>query len=162
MKPFDENLLKALGKKFTTSQTTIAVAESVTSGALQLALSSIPNASNFFQGGITAYNLGQKYKHLHVEPIHASRVNCVSAQVAEQMAIYASQLFQSDWSIGITGYASPVPESGNKLFAHYAIAFKGKIKSSGKIIPKSDTPEDIQFEYADFVLRKLKGPGINN
>ena len=39
---------------------TIAVAESLTSGHLQVALASAENASEFFQGGITVYNLGQR------------------------------------------------------------------------------------------------------
>lgn len=50
---------------------TLAVAESVTSGHLQAAISVAENASSFFQGGITAYNLGQKCRHLNIEPLHA-------------------------------------------------------------------------------------------
>ncbi|MFT3750464.1 MAG: hypothetical protein QM768_19275 [Agriterribacter sp.] len=35
-------------------------------------------------------------------------------------------LFTSNWEIGITGYASPVPESGQALFVYYAIACYNK------------------------------------
>ena len=82
MEIFNENELKKIGKKLIEGKYTIAVAESVTSGILQFALSSIPDASKFYQGGITAYNIGQKYSHLKVEPIHALSVNCVSQKVA--------------------------------------------------------------------------------
>src|SRR5690606_38898282 len=54
---------------------TIAVAESVTSGLMQVAFSSAQGAIGFYQGGITAYNIAQKYKHLNVEPIYALACN---------------------------------------------------------------------------------------
>jgi len=47
---------------------TLAVAESVTSGHLQAAFSSADQATNFFQGGITAYNVGQKARQLCYKP----------------------------------------------------------------------------------------------
>ena len=50
---------------------TIAVAESLTAGLLQFALAAAEGASGYFQGGITVYNLGQKSRHLHIDPIDA-------------------------------------------------------------------------------------------
>lgn len=38
-----------------TTGETVAVAESVTSGMLQLAFSQMPNASMFYKGGMTAF-----------------------------------------------------------------------------------------------------------
>ena len=49
MKPFDEKKLISIGGKILKSKQTIAVAESVTSGLLQFALSCIPEAARFFQ-----------------------------------------------------------------------------------------------------------------
>ncbi|HEX5027059.1 MAG TPA: CinA family protein [Agriterribacter sp.] len=57
----------------------------------------------FFQGGITAYNLAQKYKHPGVKPLHALLVNGVSQMVANEMAWQSCLLFASHSSIGITG-----------------------------------------------------------
>lgn len=155
MELFNRKNLDTIGKKLLKKKQTIAVAESVTSGLLQLALSSITDASLFYHGGITAYNLAQKFKHLQIEPIHAKSVNCVSAKVAEQMAIGICTLYSSDWGVGITGYASPVPESGQKVFAYYAIAYKGKIKSKGKISAAKDEAMSLQVKYADTVIGKL-------
>jgi len=152
---FDTVTLKRIGKKLLAKEQTIAVAESVTAGMFQLALSTLPDATKFFQGGITTYNLGQKYKHLHVEPIHAQAVNCVSPMVATQMALSVLPLFQSDWSIAVTGYATPVPESGNKVFAYFPVARAGRIKLNGKIIPKEKTPLKIQEEYISVVCKRL-------
>ncbi len=114
---FDETVLHQIKDQLIRKNQTIAVAESVTAGLLQLALASAEEAVRFFQGGITAYNLGQKYKHLNVEPVHAELCNCVDRVVAVEMARNVTDLFRSDWGIAITGYATPVPESGHQLFA---------------------------------------------
>ena len=136
---------------------TVAVAESVTSGLLQFALSRAEFAANFYQGGITTYNLGQKSRHLLIDPIHALSCNSVSEKVARDMALNVCHLFTSDWGIGITGYASPVPESGNKLFAWYAISYRGNIVVTKKINPKKDEPPKIQELYVTHLLKDLAG-----
>src|SRR3954469_8414198 len=105
-KLFNDDLLQSIGKKLHAKEQTIAISESVTSGLLQFAFSNIKDAEKFYQGGITAYNIGQKYKHLNVETIHAIGVNCVSQKIADEMALNVISLFNSDWGIGITGYAS--------------------------------------------------------
>ena len=157
MEHFKTRQLEDIGKYLRKKKQTIAVAESVTSGLLQFALSTIPLAATFYQGGLTAYNLGQKVRHLQVEPVHAQEVDCVSAKVAKEMALAASLEFTSDWSVAITGYATPVPESGNKLFAYYAIAFKGRVKASGKINLRQLPPMDVQVMYVNRIIEKLAG-----
>ncbi|PVD50884.1 damage-inducible protein CinA [Terrimonas sp.] len=112
---------------------TIAVAESVTAGLLQFCLSLATNASKFFQGGITAFNLGQKARHLLVEPIQAETDNCVSEFTAAAMALEVCRMFSSQWGIGVTGYASPVPESRNAIFCYYAIVKNQCLIKKGKI-----------------------------
>jgi len=134
---------------------TIAVAESVTAGQLQFQLSQAAGAEEFFQGGITTYNIGQKCMHLNVEPIHAKACNCVSERVATEMALNVCSLFRSDWGIGVTGYATPVPESGNKLFCYFAIVHNGKLRHAGKLSPEHSTPANIQRWYAIQVIRLL-------
>ncbi|MEX2235215.1 MAG: CinA family protein [Cyclobacteriaceae bacterium] len=135
---------------------TLGVAESVTSGHIQAAFSLATDASKFFQGGITAYNLGQKSRHLHVNPIHATACNSVSDLIADQMAVHALSLFSSDWSIGITGYASPLPELGIKdLFAFYSIAFRGKIAHRGKVECEDKGLYQVQVSFARQVVREF-------
>src|SRR5689334_221261 len=88
---------RRIGKLLCARKETIAVAESVTSGQLQTFLSLPDRAMDFFQGGLTAYNLGQKTKHLDVDPIHAFACNCVSERVASEMANNIRLMFNSDW-----------------------------------------------------------------
>ncbi len=136
---------------------TIAVAESVTAGYLQAALSIADNALQFFQGGITAYNIGQKCRHLHIDPIYALSCNCVSEKVANEMAINVTKSFISDWGMAITGYASKVPEmSINSLFAYYAICYKNEIVETKKIYAEDDSDAiHAQLYYANETLNRL-------
>jgi PncC family amidohydrolase len=131
---------------------TIAVAESVTSGVLQQMFSDMAEAEHFYQGGITTYNVGQKYRHLQVEPIHALSCNCVSAKVAEQMALNVCDLFNSDWGISTTGYSAPVRESGNKRFCYYSICYKGVVRAAGRTEAAKMTPAKAQEVYAQAVI----------
>jgi nicotinamide-nucleotide amidase len=138
------------------SKQTLSVAESVTSGHLQAALSLADGATEFFQGGITAYNITQKTKLLHVDHIHALRCNCVSDKISEQMALQCARLFSSDWAIGITGYATPIPELGiQDLFAHYAIAFQNRVVKTNKIHSAKKSALDVQIDYTEIVLKQF-------
>jgi nicotinamide-nucleotide amidase len=135
---------------------TIAVAESVTSGHLQAAFSLAKNAREFYQGGITAYNVGQKTKHLSVEPIHALRIDCVSEVVSQQMALNVTKLFSCDYGVGITGYAAKVPEKGiDRPFAYFSISLKGNILLSKKIEAEGEEGLEAQLYYTRIVLVAL-------
>ena len=132
---------------------TLAVAESVTSGHLQVAMSTAEDASIFFQGGITTYNIHQKYVQLHIDPTHAISCNCVSSQVSEEMAENVCKLFGSDWGIGITGYATPVPSDPSMpLYALASIAFKGRAIKTDVLIAESEDPFSVQVEYVNKIL----------
>jgi nicotinamide-nucleotide amidase len=152
---FNLEQINQIKSKLAERSETIAVAESVTAGLLQLALSSAEDARDYFQGGITVYNLGQKARHLLVEPIHAEASNCVSEKVARQMSMEVTRLFQSNWGVAITGYASPAPESGNRMFAYYSFVNNGVVVHSGLIEPVSSGFPDVQLEYVNKLVREL-------
>lgn len=154
---YDKDLLKEISKKLLESGEKIAVAESVTSGLLQNTFSQMNKAMDFFKGGITAYTIDSKIKLLNVNLQEAAKTNCVSAQIADEMAQNISKMFQTEWSIAITGYASPVKESDFELFAYYSVYHIGKIVSSQKIeLPKTNSPEEAQNIYVQKVLNDLK------
>lgn len=153
---YNEVMLNDIKDNLKAYQETLSVAESVTSGHLQAAFSASREASNYFQGGITVYNIGQKCRHLSVEPIYADKCNCISEEVAKQMALKVNEMFLSTFGIGITGYATKIPEKGiNNLFAFYAIAYKNEIIQSGKILAKKEKSIDVQVDYANQVIEAL-------
>jgi nicotinamide-nucleotide amidase len=149
---FDSASFESIGEILLSNQETISVAESVTAGMLQTALSGIPDASGFFNGGITTYNLSQKVEHLKVDANHALSCNCVSERVATEMAINACSLFASDWGISITGYATPVEESGNKLYAYYSIVHQAAVIRTGHLQPDVQEPFEVQRWYTNRLL----------
>jgi nicotinamide-nucleotide amidase len=104
---------------------TLAVAESLTAGHVQTRIAAVSGASNYFLGGITAYSLGQKVKHLGVNRAHARKVDCVSQRVAVEMAQGACVLFGADLAVATTGYAEPNPKARLKTpLAWWAICHR--------------------------------------
>jgi PncC family amidohydrolase len=149
--------LDIIRKTLVAGNETLGVAESVTAGNLQAAFSLAEEATEFFQGGLTLYNTGQKARHLFIDPILAERTNCVSDKIAQSMAKGACKFFSSDWGIGITGYAAPVPAWNvkNTLFAWYAVAHGDMIVLTEKIEIKKREMAKVQQFYVRTVLKKM-------
>lgn len=104
---------------------TLGVAESVTCGRLQARIGAIPGASRFFVGGLTAYTLDEKVRHLGVDRATAKSANCVSREIAEQMARGACVFFNCDLALATTGYAEPSVEWNiPQPFAWWALAHR--------------------------------------
>jgi nicotinamide-nucleotide amidase len=139
---------------------TLAVAESITCGCVQARVGETSGASNYFLGGITAYTLDQKVRHLQVDRTAARRVKCVSATVAEQMARGACALFESDLGIATTGYAEASPDDDvADPFAWWALAHRRRGKfvtvRNGRVECPGATRVDAQMIVADAVLAEL-------
>ncbi len=84
---------------------TVAVAESLTAGALAQELAATTNASSWFAGGIVAYRAESKFRLLSV-----SEGPVMSRQCAEEMARGARDLFAADVSVATTGVGGPGEE----------------------------------------------------
>lgn len=154
---FNRESVEKIRKPLLEKSETIAVAESVTAGLLQAALASAEEASKIFQGGMTVYNIGQKCRHLSIDPIHAMESNCVSGKMAKDMALSVAQSFTAHWGIGVTGYATPVPESGNKVFAHISIVH-GEKELVNRLVDAGDKIAlDAQLLYVHAALEALEG-----
>ncbi len=136
---------------------TISIAESVTSGFLQLAFSQMECAEQFYNGGLTTYTIGEKIKHLNIDPVEAKACNCVSQNITKTMALNVANMFETNWSIATTGFATPVPESDHQIYAYFAIAYHGKIILSERIElhPLTD-PLAAQHYYMEYVLGCLR------
>jgi nicotinamide-nucleotide amidase len=139
---------------------TLAAAESLTCGQVQARVGEISGASNFFLGGLTAYTLEQKVRHLGVDRTSARRVNSVSALIAEQMARGVCQLFGSDLGVATTGYAEPSAEDNvPSPFAWWALAHgrRGKFAMvrHGRVECPGATRVDTQRMVADALLTEL-------
>ncbi len=151
--------LKALMLR--TPPLTLAVVESMTCGWLQTRIGAVPGASDFFLGGLTAYELDQKVRHLGVDRTHATEVNAVSQTVADQMALGGCAFFKSDLVLSTTGYAEPYAAQGvTDPFAFWALAHVRHgsgpaIVQSGRITCPGINRVQAQQRVADEVLGEL-------
>src|SRR5215212_7236086 len=153
---FNSPTVDQIKQRLIDKKQSVSVAESVTAGFVQAALASAELALQFFEGGITTYNINQKVKHLHIDRKKGEECNCVSNITANEMAMGVCRLFETDWGIAVTGYATPVPESENKLFAFFSICFKEKIVVSERIDLSNESPEEAQLKYVDTILKKFQ------
>ncbi|MCS4167917.1 nicotinamide-nucleotide amidohydrolase family protein [Sphingobacterium paramultivorum] len=152
----DKDVIQRIGKLL--DRKTVATAESVTAGQLQFMLSQIENAAVNFKGGITAYTLEEKVNLLGIDKDEARECDCVSSQIAEDMALQASHLFNADFGIGVTGYATPVEESHFKLYAYFAISYKMQIIVSEKTeLSKNFLGAKAQQKYGENILVTFEG-----
>lgn len=140
---------------------TLAVAESLTSGHVQARVGAIPGASLFFLGGVTAYTLEEKVRLLGVERELAKRVNCVSAEVATQMAAGVCRLFGSTIGLATTGYAEPSPAEGVAApFAWWALVHsrggRAAARRGGRIECAGAGRVETQVRVAEAVMVELE------
>lgn len=101
-------------KKFT-----ISVAESITGAYLTSCFTRVKGSSKYFIGSITSYCLDMKVKLLGVNRDMASECNCVSEEVAKQMAKGVSEQMSSDIGIATCGYASSMSNISHELVSQY-------------------------------------------
>lgn len=84
---------------------TISTAESCTGGRIASAITARSGASNYFQGGLVAYQNEVKEQMLGVPAEMIAEYGVVSREVAEQMVKGACRLFHTDYALASTGYA---------------------------------------------------------
>lgn len=139
---------------------TLAVAESLTVGYVQTRVAALSGASEFFLGGITAYSLDQKVRHLGVDRAAANRVNSVSAEVAAQMARGVCRLFGADLGVATTGYAErSVADEVDDPFAWWALAWRGERGKfsirHGRVECPGASRVDVQIIVAEAAVAEL-------
>ncbi len=102
---------------------TLAVAESLTGGALGAALTAAPGASETFRGGVVAYAGDVKAGLLGVPADLLARVGAVDPEVARRMALGARDRLAATYAVATTGVAGPGPQDGRPAGeVHLAVA----------------------------------------
>jgi nicotinamide-nucleotide amidase len=144
----------------------LATAESLTGGLVAAAIVSVPGASEVFDGGLVAYNHELKSRLLKVDPAWLAAHGAINAEVAEQMAVGARELFGSDVGIGTTGVAGPAAADGVEPGSAYiaiavagqdmavrAVRLKGgRSRIRGRVVARA-------LELCEAALRQIPVPG---
>lgn len=136
---------------------TIATAESLTAGNIGALVASVSGSSAYFLGGDVVYNIDQKVSRLGVGRDHAASCNCVSAQVAREMAAGCRQALRADIALATTGYAEPWYEEGvlkHHAHAYYAINMRGVVLE-GMVEGGDRNRVEMQMYVARRVLERL-------
>jgi PncC family amidohydrolase len=92
----------------------MAVAESATGGLIGHWLTSVAGSSQYFWGGVIAYDNTVKLRLLGVRAETLSRWGAVSAAVALEMAAGACRALDVEVAISVTGIAGPTGATASK------------------------------------------------
>ncbi|WP_118973104.1 CinA family protein [Taibaiella koreensis] len=131
----------------------IAVAENITSGCLQMLLGSVEQAGEYFQGGITTCNNHQLSEQLGVDPIASDRKNEVNLSLTIEMARKVALQFNSEIGLAINGCVSNA--EGLYEPAYAAIVRLNKVIYAEKLVPMAKAPSAVPVEYAQRLIRIL-------
>ncbi len=101
----DIELAERLRVVMTERGKTVSTAESCTSGRIASTLTSVSGASDYFLGGLVAYQDDVKIAYLGVTAEMIAEHDVVSRDVVEQMVRGACRMFGSDYALASTGYA---------------------------------------------------------
>jgi nicotinamide-nucleotide amidase len=108
----DETLAATVLRVLAERTSTLAVAESLTGGALASAVVDVPGASTVLRGGVVAYATDLKGALLDVDAGLLDRVGAVHPDVAAAMARGVRTRLGATWGVGTTGVAGPDPQDG--------------------------------------------------
>lgn len=109
-----DTLSSVVGQLLQGGGETLSIAESCTGGWLGELLTEVAGSSNYFWGGVIAYEDSVKIQLLGVNAGDIAQFGAVSAPVARQMALGVQQRLGTSWGLSITGIAGPGGGSDSK------------------------------------------------
>lgn len=133
----------------------IAVAENITSGCLQMLLGSVEQAGEYFHGGLTVCNNDQLRQQLDLTSGVPTNKNAAGLVFTIEMARKVALKFNSE--IGIAIYGNMTSPEGLYEPAYAAIVRFNKIVYAEKLLPRAEAPSAIPVEYAQRIIRILAG-----
>ncbi|MDR2980360.1 MAG: competence/damage-inducible protein A [Bacteroidales bacterium] len=105
---FEDNQMEdEIGKKLRKIKKTLTLAESCTGGYIAHRITSVPGSSHYFKGSIVSYSNEIKRRILNVREVNLKKYGAVSEPVVSDMAINSMDLFDTDFSIAVSGIAGP-------------------------------------------------------
>jgi nicotinamide-nucleotide amidase len=133
----DEALVKEIADRAGHLGLTVATAESLTCGGVATRLGAGPSASEWFKGGVVAYDETVKFDVLGVEPGPVVTEAC-----AHQMAEGVRRLLGADVAVALTGVGGPDPAEGHPAgTVHLAIATPQGVRA--RALDLDGGPEEV-------------------
>ena len=92
----------------------ISTAESCTGGLVAARIVNVPGSSEYFMGGVVAYDNSIKMKILNVSTETLLKFGAVSEETAKEMVLGVKKLMNTECAISTTGIAGPTGETPEK------------------------------------------------
>jgi nicotinamide-nucleotide amidase len=141
----DDTLASVCGTLLKGAGATLAVAESCTGGGLGQFLTEVAGSSDYFKGGVIAYDNAVKIALLGVNAEDLAQQGAVSATVAEQMALGVRKALGTTWGVSITGIAGP---GGGSETKPVGLVYIGLAGPAGEV-------ESFEHRFSPFRERSL-------
>ena len=155
-------LEEQLGEELRKRKLTLAVAESCTGGLLGSRITDVAGSSEYFLGGVIAYQNEVKEALLHVSHDVIAAHGAVSPETANAMAIGCRGLFKCDIAVSITGIAGP---GGGTVEKPVGLVYIGLATSHGVISrrfqwdgSRMQNKESSVRAAIEMILAMLKSP----
>ena len=139
---------------------TVAVAESCTGGLLGKKLTDIAGSSDYFLGGVTAYDNRVKTQVLGVSAGLLADKGAVSEEVAAAMAEGVSRLLGADCALSTTGVAGP---AGGTEAKPVGLVYVGSVVKGVTLVEQMRLPgqrdqvrERAAYAALDLLRRRLR------
>ncbi|NLV72174.1 MAG: competence/damage-inducible protein A [Actinobacteria bacterium] len=155
----DESLAEVVGKLLRRIGCTVAVAESCTGGLVGKRITDMPGSSEYFLGGVTAYDNRIKTEVLGVPADVLAVRGAVSMELAAAMAEGVCRLTGADCALSTTGVAGPGGGSDDKPVG---LVYIGSVVKSVTSVERLHFPgqrehirERAAFAALDLLRRRL-------
>ncbi len=152
---FDQDTLqKVIGQLMTTQGKSISAAESCSGGYIAHLITSIPGSSNYFKGGVVAYDNKIKIDFLGVKVQTLEDFGSVSEETVTEMAKNVRIRFNTDIGIATSGIAGPDGGTDQKPVGTIWIAFaNGQLVTAKKLT--LGKLRDVNIKYSSNALLRL-------
>ncbi|MEE8324971.1 MAG: CinA family protein, partial [Candidatus Humimicrobiaceae bacterium] len=130
-------------------------------GLISSIITDTPGSSNFFIGGIVSYSNFSKKEILNIDKQLIDQKGVVSVEVCREMALSARSIFNSDYSVAVTGFAGPEHDKGELGLVYCCITGP---QDYIKVFEKRflGTRAEIKFRTVQFVLNELRNAILQN
>lgn len=149
-------IAERIGRRALAAGLRVAVAESLTSGAIATRLGAASQASSWFAGGVVAYAADVKFKVLNVDPGPV-----VTARCAAQLADGVTRLLGADVAVAVTGVGGPEPDEGHPAGTVYtAVSHLSEQHVTHNVFDgdPSEVVEQATFNALQLLLRAVEIP----
>ena len=151
-----ETLEEIVGRMLRESGSSLAVAESCTSGSVAMRITRVPGSSDYFLGGVLCYANEVKTSLCAVPACLLEKHGAVSAEVAEALAQGVRRALNSSIGLSITGIAGPGGGSAEKPvgLVYFGLAGAHGCTHEQRIIPGDR--ESVRERASTYALAYLR------